>query len=104
MKAVTSQQIVVNATDSNTLCANGSGCPFLVMTKNTIEMANELIIATTSHQASIRHQNQRSRYSSPVPAPIEISTSNAVCADSSCLLSTAATIYRPTVHTRPTFT
>ena len=50
--------------------------------KNTTEIANELTIATTSHHALMRHQNQRSRYSSPVPAPIEISTSNASCADS----------------------
>ena len=31
------------------------------MMKNTTEIANELTIATTSHDALMRHQNQRSR-------------------------------------------
>ena len=46
-------------------------------------MPKELIIATTSHQALMRHQNQRSRYSSPVPAPTCRMMSKADLAESS---------------------
>ena len=38
---------------------------------------NELAMAAISLHALTRHQNQRSRYSSPVPAPMERIRSNA---------------------------
>ena len=37
--------------------------------RRAIDTMNELAIATISHQAFTRHQNQRTRYSNPVPAP-----------------------------------
>ena len=39
--------------------ANSKPWPVLRMMKKTVEIANELIIATTSHHALTRHQNQR---------------------------------------------
>ncbi len=51
--------------------------------RNTTETPKELTIATTSHQALTRHQNQRTRYRRPVPAPTCRMTSKASFAVSS---------------------
>ncbi len=51
--------------------------PFRASTSSASETRKELTMATTSHQAFTRHQNQRTRYRSPVPAPIWRMTSKA---------------------------
>ena len=72
--------------------------------RNTREIANELTIATTSHHALTRHQNHRTRYSSPVPAPICRMTSKASFAESSTNTSDEDRMNRRTVARRPTIT
>jgi hypothetical protein len=68
--AASSHVTVVRPTEIRIVCANGRPWPFLARMKNVTDTRNELAIATISHHALMRHQNQRSRYSSPVPAPM----------------------------------
>jgi hypothetical protein len=77
-------------------------CAFSAST--AIASRNELAIAAISLKALMRHQYQRSRYSRPVPAPIDSSRSNAVRADSSTSVIRAAATIRPAVTTRPACT
>ena len=64
-------------------------------------MPKELAMATTSHQALMRHQNQRSRYSSPVPAPTWRMMSKADLAESSRYTIPLAHTNKPIVVMRP---
>jgi hypothetical protein len=38
------------------------------------DVISDITIATISHHADTRHQNQRAMYSNPVPAPMDNST------------------------------
>jgi len=75
---------------------------YFFRTSSPIEIPNELIIAATSHQAVIRHQNQRSKYSSPVPAPTWSMMSKLSLADSRRYTVPAEHRNRPIVVSRPT--
>src|SRR5690349_7019522 len=81
--AVVTQHTVVIATvtTSATWVLNATPCDRSA--SNPTDTTNELIIATISHHALTRHQNQRTRYSSPVPAPTWRMTSNTSFAVSS---------------------
>ena len=57
--------------------------PAALAAKNATAMAKEVIIAAISLHAVTRHQNQRRRYRSPVPAPMDISSVKLSCAVSS---------------------
>ena len=69
-----------------------------------MEMANELAMATISHHAVTRHQNQRTRYNRPVPAPICRITLKVSLAVSSANTRAEEATKSPTVATRPAST
>ena len=56
-----SQQTVVMAIPIINCCALPGAVPCLVMYRKTAETRNELTMATISHHAVTRHQNQRTR-------------------------------------------
>ena len=57
----TVSMVVTAIVMSSAWCVLRSEWNCFLSTSSRIEMPNELIIATTSHQALMRHQNQRSR-------------------------------------------
>src|SRR5512139_3111600 len=81
-----------------------TGYPLRARVSSTTDTTNELTIATTSHHALTRHQNQRTRYSSPVPAPTWRITSKASLAESSRYTRAEEHRKRPSVTPRPTAT
>ena len=64
----------------------------------------ELIMAAISLHAVMRHQNQRKRYRSPVPAPMERMMSKFCFADSRFSVSHPDAIISRAVTMRPTAT
>src|SRR6185436_1389239 len=81
--AVATQQIVVIATVATSAACVLKVTPCVFSARRPIDTRNELTIATISHQAFTRHQNQRTRYNNPVPAPTCRMTSNTSFAVSS---------------------
>src|ERR1035441_9587566 len=68
-KAAAIQETVVIAMPIRSCWEKLKITPFLERIRKTMAAPKELIMATISHHAVMRHQNQRSRYSRPVPAP-----------------------------------
>ena len=70
------QITVVEATVMSSEMWAGTPCPVFAATKNPAATRNEPAIAATSLHAFTRHQNHRSRWRRPVPAPTDISSWN----------------------------
>ncbi len=75
--------------------------PVLCKKTNPTEIRNELAMAVISHHAVTRHQNQRSRYNKPVPAPTCNMMLKLSCADSSTNTSDEESTNSTTVANRP---
>ena len=69
-----------------------------------IATRNEIVIPASSLHTFTRYQNQRSRKTSPVPAPICSRIWNPWPAVSSCSAIEAPSTISPTVDSRPTVT
>ncbi len=101
MNAVHTQTTVVMATMTIRLMCDGIAAPRRCATNSAIASTKELAIAAISLHALIRHQNHRSRYNSPVPAPTERSSSKLDRADSSTSVNRAATSISTALVMRP---
>ena len=109
LQAILDQQLAAEAKTVMATVSGSAACglivmPFFEAISRPIETTSELVIATTSHHAFTRHQNQRTRYNSPVPAPICRITPNASRAVSIRYTVADEAKNRPTVTTRPTWT
>ena len=93
--------MVVIATVQISETCDAISSPFFRAMNRPNDTTNDAAIAATSLHALTRHQNQRSRYNRPVPAPIESSSSKLSRAVSSTYVSEAAITISIAVTSRP---